>query len=225
MRPATLGDRDRTTREDELVTAFNLLIHDLRAPLSVAHGYLRLLRDDRLASPDDRNRALAQTSEALGRLSTLCAEASSFIGTYDSAPDQGPSVPARDLVRRLQHASGPHPVSLVDVPDEDRVLRAASLDRLVDAVHRIVACIGREGAPATAQLTVAAIGSEIVILFGTAEHRDTLVKAPRAALDPLRRGHGLALPLACRTVERTGGVVWTIEGTRGAVGIALPLES
>ena len=59
--------------------ALNLLIHDLRAPLSVAQGYLRLLHQNRLDSDADRQRALAQTMEALGRISRLCDDAAAYV--------------------------------------------------------------------------------------------------------------------------------------------------
>ena len=88
----------------ELLRAFNLFVHDLRGPLSVAHGYLRLLRDERLASPAERERALAQTVDALGRISRLCADASSLVHSYESAPPAGTRVPARMLADQVSQA-------------------------------------------------------------------------------------------------------------------------
>jgi K+-sensing histidine kinase KdpD len=61
--------------EDEIEKILGRLIHDLRTPLGVAMGYVRLIKDDRLASAEERDRALANTIEALGRIWRLCEEA------------------------------------------------------------------------------------------------------------------------------------------------------
>ena len=55
------------THPDETAKALHLLIHDLRAPLSVAQGYLRLLQQNRLEAETDRQRAMTQSIEALDR--------------------------------------------------------------------------------------------------------------------------------------------------------------
>ena len=78
----TTGDgstRVPSTQRDESAKALNLLIHDLRAPLSVAQGYLRLLQQNRLEAEADRQRAMTQSMEALGRITRLCEEAAEFV--------------------------------------------------------------------------------------------------------------------------------------------------
>ena len=64
--------------------ALNLLIHDLRAPLSVAQGYLRLLSQNKLEGEADRQRAITQSMEALGRIVRFCDDASSYVAEADS---------------------------------------------------------------------------------------------------------------------------------------------
>ena len=68
-----------SARRDESAKALNLLIHDLRAPLSVAQGYLRLLQQNRIEAEPDRQRAMTQSMEALGRMTRLCEEAAAFV--------------------------------------------------------------------------------------------------------------------------------------------------
>ena len=88
--------------EEEFMKALTLLIHDLRAPLSVAGGYLRLLRENRLASDEDRDRAFSGVVEAVKRISRLCDEASDFGSAHDSTVAVSTTlVKAGDLATRV----------------------------------------------------------------------------------------------------------------------------
>ena len=207
----------------DLLRAFNLLIHDLRGPLSVAHGYLRLLREDRLPSTDDRDRALIQTSDALGRISRLCADASTLIHSYDAAPAAGTRVPARLLADHVSQAVRDRvPASVQAIPDNG-MLRLASLDTVAGAMAAIVTAVAGVRPRPDRHVTIDACDEELRVLLGAADDQRLLAERPRQAFDPWR-GHGLAIPCACRTVERNGGTVWAIDGRQGVVGLALPLE-
>src|SRR3712207_1019781 len=76
-----------------------MLIHDVRTPLGVAHGYLRLVRGDSLPGAADRDRGLAGTRDALAKISRICQEAGAFLEEPPSATDGG--VPADQLVSRV----------------------------------------------------------------------------------------------------------------------------
>jgi len=56
-----------------------VLIHDARTPIGVAQGYVRLLREERLQTPEERDRALSRAMDALGRIARLCDDASGFL--------------------------------------------------------------------------------------------------------------------------------------------------
>jgi signal transduction histidine kinase len=207
----------------DLIRAFNLLIHDLRAPLSVANGYLRLLREDRLPSPEDRDRAFGQTTDALGRISRLCADASTLVHSYEAAPPAGTRVPARLLADQVSQAIQEQlPASIQSIPDNG-MLRLASLDTVAGAIAAIVTAVAGVRPRPDRRVTIDACDEELRVLLGAADDHRLLVEGPRQAFDPWR-GHGLAIPCACRTVERNGGTVWAIDGRQGVVGMALPLE-
>ena len=72
-------------------------------------------------------------------------------------------------------------------------------------------------------VTIDAAAQELRVRLGAADEQQLLADGPRQAFDPWR-GHGLAIPCACRTVERNGGMVWRVDGRQGVVGLALPLE-
>ncbi len=96
MTSVTTGEastRVPSTQRDEIAKALNLLIHDLRAPLSVAQGYIRLLQQNRLEAEADRQRAMTQSMEALGRITRLCEEAAAFVA--EPASTSGPVMTVR----------------------------------------------------------------------------------------------------------------------------------
>jgi len=212
--------------ETDAEKALDLLIHDLRAPLSVAQGYLRLLQEGRLPSDDERNRALAQTMDALGRIARLCADASAF-----SAPPEIESVASavestQAFVDRVRRACGTGPVTVAfEVEDEELsgAIRAQRLDRVAEAVATILLAASRTPRDAAARVHVSGTG-DARFLFGVEAEWGRLAADPPQTIDPWRGGHGLALPLACRTVQSAGGRIWTVESARGAIGVSLPQE-
>lgn len=207
----------------ELLRALNLFIHDLRAPLSVAHGYLRLLRENRLASDEERERALTHSVEALGRISRLCADASSLVHSYDSAPPAGTRVPARMFAEHVSQALQDRlPASVTGIPDAG-MLRLASLDTVAGAAAVIVTAVAGARPKPDRRVTIDTAADELRVRLGADDEQQLLAEGPRHAFDPWR-GHGLAIPCACRTVERNGGTVWVVDGRQGVVGLALPLE-
>ena len=204
--------------------ALNLLIHDLRAPLSVAHGYLRLIRERRLSSDDDRDKAIEETIESLGRMARLCDEAASYLAASSTAPRAAGSTPVPAFLGRLADDTRLAGARLeIDGPSADSLRLAVAAD-LAIAVATIIAALGGVQARGGAASVEASVdGGEIRIMAGDDAGRRRLLSDAPLAPDPWRGGHGLALPLACLEVASAGGRVWTVSAAR-AVGVALPLE-
>jgi len=209
----------------QLSKALHLLLHDLRAPLAVAQGSLRLIRQGDSIPAPDRDRAFECTVEALGRMSRVCADASSFVESFDSpAPGGGTPVSANLVAERLVLALRPRVTASLGPVARNGAVRLLSVDRLVDAVITIVtAAMGSVPAPHR-QAEVEATSGELRVLAGTEAERRLLRTDARRSFDPWRGGHGLSLPCACRAIELRGGHVWGVEEARGAVALALPLE-
>lgn len=205
--------------------ALDLLIHDLRAPLSVAHGYLRLIKDERLGSIEERDRALAKAMDALGRISGLCTDASAFLRAPATATAAAPVGDTVDLVCRQLKARD-IPVREPELLDAARWRVSRSSDDLADALVTVVAAAHQErgGRSDDAALDITVRANELRLCFGTASARDQLAHAPRSPFDAWRGGHGLSLPLACRTIAEAGGHIWQLPTERGAIGVALPVE-
>ena len=212
-------------RDEEIGKALNLLIHDLRAPLGVAHGYLRLITEHRLTSADEQDRALAQSLEALGRMARMCTDASAYLATYESeAPPATVVGTASDLAARVADA-----LQLLGLAFTSHDLsaspRVARTDALAAAIATILGSIRRPSSDMSA-LAASALADRGHLHFfaGTDAQRAALMQGSRAPVDPWRGGHGLMLPLACLQVDRLGGHVWTTETARPGIAITLPLE-
>src|SRR5215213_7827643 len=70
-------DRERWyafVMQPNLAQVLNTLAHEIRTPLAVSQGYLKLYLDGRLTNADDTRRAFEQTRQALGTLATLCVD-------------------------------------------------------------------------------------------------------------------------------------------------------
>lgn len=201
----------------------SLLIHDLRTPLGVAHGYLRLIRADKLPTPADRDRALAGTQEALAKISRLCADASAFL---DETPPPPGRAPALELVDRVAAVLDERGIPL-DTADEaaGAVAVGISLDRAADAIVTLLA--SRAQKPLGASARIAASPAELSFLCGPPSNGtaiDTDGADGTRPFDPWQSAPSLPVVLAHRVVTGLGGRIWTLDGGR-RIALALPLES
>lgn len=208
--------------------AFHLLIHDLRAPLSVAHGYLRLLQQNKLDSDAERERALAQSLEALGRIGRLCEDANAYLAEPASTDGPVSTLQVDALVEQVRQACAVRCPGLEVVTETGSLsgmVKVTQVDRVVQSVAVILCAVRRATRNGSVRVSVREEEKEARFLLGCDEDRSALITHSAEAFDPWRGGHGIALPLACRVVTEAGGRIWTFADGRGAVGIALPEEA
>jgi hypothetical protein len=209
--------------------ALNLLLHDIRAPLGVAHGYLRLLKENRLNSPDERDRAIALIMDALARIGRHCDDAASFAVFPSLDRLSSSTVEISDFVDRIEAscvALGADPPSFnIDGDRLTAAIRGGRTDRIAASMAVIFSAARRAARQEATRVAVIARDGEAQFLCGRDEDRSALVSCPPQEFDAWHGGHGIALPLACRTVTEAGGRVWTFTDARGAVGIALPQKA
>jgi signal transduction histidine kinase len=220
----------------------SLAVHELRTPVTVVAGYLRmLLREQAGPLSEKQKKMLEEADRSCSRLGALVAEMSEF-GKLES----GELALARqefDLAAlAVELASGLHdgvdrgvqlesgaPAATVIRVAGDRTRIAAAVKALMQSAVRervepgilsvrcSVAGAGGGNAPRWAVL---AIGDEAVMpeLQGAALE-------PPDAFDEWRGGMGLALPVARRVIEKQGGAVWCASGpaARATAALRLPL--
>ncbi len=208
----------------------SLLIHDLRTPLGVAHGYLRLIRADRLPSAEDRDRALAGTQDALARMSRLCQDAGAFLD--DASPAAG-RAPAAQLTERVVAALAERGVAVAErgagdgapAGDGQQVAVGTSLDRAADAIATLLATRAGRAAKAVASVDV----TSTALRFACGPAADGQSSPPRfdgdeRPFDPWQSSQGLSVVLAHRLVTALGGRVW-LAGDGLALALSVPMES
>lgn len=193
-----------------------VLIHDLRTPLGVAHGYLRLIRGDKLPSADDRDKALASTQDALARISRLCQDAGGFL--EDTPGPAAGRASAMELAGRVAAALAERGITVDGRPAVDgSVGVGTSVDRAADAIATLLAI--RAGKTAGAVATVHAAPGSLRFACGPAESTRAALDEAEQPFDPWRAAPGLGVALAHRLITALGGRVWTTED-----GLALALS-
>ncbi len=182
---------------NDLERVLACLLHDLRSPLGVAGGYLRLLREGRLASAEETERAIVKTQDALRIMTGLCADVTAWL-------DLEPPPPARRypvvgfLALVGSHAESQMVPLELPVPSASAALTLTGHD---DAVARAVAVLIGVVA-SNGGRRCAAVCGDTQLCFSV---RDTAPTGfPAGAFDPWRY-RGLAAPLACRVIAEAGG--------------------
>jgi hypothetical protein len=207
-----------------LLNALNLLLHELRTPVSVSQGYLRLLLEGRLPDATDREQALMKTMEALGRIGEVCAGASEFANADPPAAPTG--YPAEDLVRALDARARATGATVTVLPGRVHGnVRVTHPDRAATAIAGLVHATRRGHPGRPSEILVGVHGPEFVVTSGDDATRRRLVGASRGhTVDRWRGGTGLVVPLAVKYLSETGAHVWTLADDSAAVGVAIPME-
>lgn len=200
----------------ELDRVLDVFLHDLRSPLSVASGCVRLLRMEKLDTFEARDRAWTLTATALGRIASLCDEAVGFLSSSE-APVR--SVPAAQLVARVcRHCQerGITCDTTVSADDREILHTRTDVDRLALAVTTVAALNHSDTAPAriSARLVPGALTFTVPWPdTGSADGGDPLPFDPWA-------GPGLSRALACHAISLASGSV----RVDGALIISFPLQ-
>lgn len=207
----------------------HVLAHELRTPVGIAHGYLRLLLEDRLPQEADRRRALEQMQKALSRLSDLSHESTALAIWYEQAELDWRSVEARRLVELVGDTDYDFPVT-VDTSSVDggAIIRTRDEAALGRALAGVVRATARELRGATCDVVARIVDGYFEMLIGPEELRRTLEAGPAApGAGPIaleRGGLGLALVHAAAVLDAHGAERWTMNDSRQTVGLRLPLE-
>ena len=225
-----------TVEHDRFPRTMSLAVHELRTPVTVVCGYLRMVLKEHGGPLTDKQRKMLEEAErSCVRIGTLVAEMSD-LGKLESnelavAHHEVDLVALVVELASTMHEGEDRGVHLdVRVPNGpivvtgDRARLSAAITTLLHAALRergepgvIVAecAVLADTAPAWAIL---AVGEEAAL--------PALMQAARGTTPPFdewRGGLGLALPVARRVVEALGGALWSAPGERPRAGSALRL--
>jgi hypothetical protein len=193
----------------ELDRVLDVLLHDLRSPLSVAAGYVRLLRLDRLDTFEARDKAWTQTSTALTRIAHLCDEA---VGFLPSAEGVRRAVATATLVARVRQRcsvsgllfdAGSDTDAAMTAANSPMLQAAADVDQLAHAVTTLATLTHAPGRPAHVRLVRDGGRHHLQFLIPLVAAPDT---PEDVAFDPWQTP-GLAAALACHVITLASGHV------------------
>jgi signal transduction histidine kinase len=201
-----------------------VLIHDARTPLGVAQGYIRLLREERLETPEERERALSRSMDALGRIARLLEDASAFLATPNpaaptttiSAAFLAASVEAR--VREWEFA-----VTRGLVDPAARVRLGTSAERLAEAIACVAAAVRQGAGTAPPRLHIESATAGVRFAARADDRPEPTEDAdPEASPFDAWKNGGLVVPLACRIITEAGG---RIDRVGAGIVVTFPAEA
>ncbi len=211
-----------------MAQVLNTLAHEIRTPLAVSQGYLKLYVDGRLASPDDQRRALQQTREALGVIAVLCAEMTK-VGALAEAPSPAlvqrldTQVLVRDLAAAGELAGATWETALASTA---YIATNAPAD-LLRAIAVTIKSAFDEDTSAPHAVAIDGAHDWVVIRAGTPAATSALPAAPHepgaAAVDVVRGGKGLSLIWATFVLDQHGIQTWHHPDYKASVGLRIPL--
>ena len=214
--------------EPTLARVLNTVAHDVRTPLAVCQGYVRLLIDGRLKSAEDQGLALQRTKDALGALSALCVELERVaVAAEPPATTAGERIAAVDLLNALKTALAPMGPEWDGTPAGDLPLGRAGVPDLVRALT-LIATAAFEDAPGTARVVQASaadaaltlrVGGEAAVAALPPEPDDPQT----AVLTGARGGPGLSLIWALFILRGHRIRTWQHAESRGSVGVRIPM--
>ncbi|MGE0813995.1 MAG: hypothetical protein AB7O28_21935 [Vicinamibacterales bacterium] len=182
---------------NDLDRVLDTLLHDVRSPLGVAGGYLRLMREQRLQDADALDRAIGKTQDALRTITTLCADAARWLTPLPVG--EIATVETAAFAARVAESAGAQGVT-VDVsavgPGVVR-LEAAGLT-VADAVASLLVSLAGATGGACAGTTEGGTLQFRVDAPGRPARDEAYVFDPWAF-------PGLAPALACRTIAAAAG--------------------
>jgi signal transduction histidine kinase len=219
--------------------AMSLAVHELRTPVTVVSGYLRMLLREQGGPLSEKQRKMLEEAErSCARIGALVAEMSelgkleggevalgrqefdvaALLAELASGMHEG-----EDRGIRLEVRGADQPIMVTG----DRVRLAAALKALMHSVLR------ERGEPgvivANCAVDLEHSPNSVVVAIGDASLVESFDGAAPATqtFDEWRGGLGMALPVARRVIENHGGQLWSLDGTqsRAASAVRIPLRT
>ena len=217
-----------------LPQAMSLAVHELRTPVTVVAGYLRmLLREQAGPLTEKQKKMLEEADRSCGRLGALVAEMSDF-GKLEGG-DVAFARQEFDLSGIVvELASGLHDGDdrgvLLEARASTPVMVTGDRARIAAAVKALMQSAVRERVEPGVVVARCSAGIDNpgwgVLAIGDEAALDELERGAVASpseFDEWRGGLGLALPVARRVIEAHGGAVWSGNGPRARATSALRL--
>ena len=214
---------------DDLPRILSLLSHELRGPLGVMRGYLRLVTQTSTELSPRSQESIAAALRASDRLATILDEASllAHLQIGDVRLDRKP-VPLTAVVHAAIQAANLPEGSAVDLDSAalPNVTIHADDVRMRMALATLISAIAREQSSNVAVAITAAItglAATSAVRLRIAPRTLNGVEATETNLDTRRGGLGLAIPIAAAIIESHGGRIRELRNGERSHGILVTL--
>lgn len=215
---------------DHSARVLSLLSHELRGPLGVIRGYLRLLEHTGAALSDQQRQAVAAALKATDRAADLLTQTSmlAHLDRGETPFDFNP-VALKDLLAAAVEGvrSAEDPAVRLDVGNVPSALIAADESLLSGALTSLLCAVVRAQARETT-LRVTAVpqaregGDGIAVTIAADPLRETLTER---AIDLTRSGLGLDLPIAQRLIAAHRGDLRELRNGERCAGVVVWLPT
>lgn len=215
--------------------AMSLAVHELRTPVTVVAGYLRMvLREQAGPLTEKQRKMLEEADRSCARIGALVSEMSE-LGKLESQQVSLASTEVNVAALAVEVASNMHEGEdrnvRLDVRGADQpLIVAGDRTRLGAALTALMHAALRERAnPGVIVVACATVADGAqpwaVIAIGDENVTTSLIDAARTTppFDEWRGGLGLALPIGKRVIEAHGGALWSLPGDAGRTASALRL--
>jgi signal transduction histidine kinase len=228
-----------STTSESYPKLLSLAVHEIRTPVSVVGGYLRmLLRDVDTPLTDRQRKMIEEADKSCARIAAIVAELSD-VGKIDAglAPLARQQLDLFSLVQEVaanMHEAEDREVRFEVRGDTNGAPIAGDPSRLRAAFQAIFKAILREQPSActvVALRTIESVGGVRSAVVVAAEESTVQISdiSQAGLFDEKRAGLGLALPIARRVIEGHGGRLLApmagSEPTRSAAIVSIPLGS
>ena len=211
-----------------MAQVLSTLAHELRTPVAVSQGYVKLFLDGRLKTPADVDRAMKQTHDAIAKLAGLCSETGNLASLAESSgPPVKEPVAIADLVEDLKQQQELQNVTWQGDVGSRHAIAAAGRHDLARAVALLAKTVvdDSRGEPVAAAVADGNAG-DVRMHIGVSSVLSQLSSGPAAdgaaPFDVVRGGRGLSVVWAAFILANNHVETWQHASERAGVGFRFP---